>query len=83
MNTNQDTRGFVIHLVTRDGAHWGWWRREFPHVVELARADRFVTAHEASGSTIALVARANGYRGEVWSLALAREQGVSGPAFVP
>jgi hypothetical protein len=21
MNANQDTRGFVIHLVTRDGAH--------------------------------------------------------------
>jgi hypothetical protein len=83
MNANQDTRCFVIHLVTRDGAHRGWWCGESPHFVELDRAQRFATAHEASGSTTALVARAYGCRGEVWSLALALEQGVPEPAFVP
>jgi hypothetical protein len=83
MNANQDTRGFVIHLVTRDGAHRGWWRRESPHVVELARADRFVTAHEATGCGAALLALAYGYRTEVWSPGLALEQGVPEPAFMP
>jgi hypothetical protein len=75
--------GFVIHLVTRDGAHRGWWRREFPRVVELERADRFVTAHEASGDIASLVALAYGYRAEVWSPGLALEQGVPEPAFTP
>jgi hypothetical protein len=83
MNANQDTRGFVLHLVARDGAHWGWWRRELPHVVKLARADRFATAYEATGCAAALLALAYGYRAEVWSPGLALEQGVSEPAFVP
>jgi hypothetical protein len=83
MNANQDTRGFVIHLVTRCGAHLGWWRHESPHVVKLECADRFVTAHEASGCAAALLALAYGYRTEVWSPGLALEQGVREPAFVP
>jgi hypothetical protein len=83
MNANQDTRGFVIHLVTRDGAHRGWWGSELPHVVELDRADRFVTAHEATRCAAALFALAHGYRTEVWSPGLALEQGVPEPAFVP
>jgi hypothetical protein len=83
MNANQDPCGFVIHLVTRDGAHRGWWRGESPHVVELARADRFVTAHKAIRSAASVVALAYGYHTEVWSPGLAREQGVSEPAFVP
>jgi hypothetical protein len=82
-NGEPDARGFVIHLVTRDGAHRGWWRREFPHVVELARADRFATAYEASGCSAALLALACGYRTEVWSPGLAQEQGVPEPAFAP
>jgi hypothetical protein len=76
MNTNQDTRGFVIHLAARDGAHRGWWCRESPHVVALARADRFATAHEATVCGGALLALAYGYRTEVWSPGLALEQGV-------
>jgi hypothetical protein len=83
MNGEPDTRGFVIHLVTRDGAHRGWWRREFPHVVELERADRFATAYEATVDTASLLALAYGYRAEVWSPGLALEQGVREPAFVP
>jgi hypothetical protein len=83
MNANRDTRGFVVHLVTRDGAHLGWWRREFPHVVALERADRFATAYEATGCAAALIALAYGYRTEVWSPGLALEQGVPEPAFVP
>jgi hypothetical protein len=83
MNANQDTRGFVIHLVTRDGAHQGWWRCESPHVVELERADRFFTAYEATGCAAALVALAYGYHAEVWSPGLALEQRISEPAFVP
>jgi hypothetical protein len=83
MNANQDTRGFVVHLVTRDGAHRGWWCGESPHVVELARADRFATAYEATGCAAALLALAYGYRTEVWSRGLAQEQGVPAPAFVP
>jgi hypothetical protein len=81
MNANEAARGFVIHLVTRNGAHRGWWRREFPHVVAVCEADVFATAHEGltmiptPTSTHALV-------GEVWSLALALEQGVPEPAFV-
>jgi hypothetical protein len=87
MNANQETRGFVIHLVTRDGAHQGWWRRESPHVVELARADRFATAHEATGCAAALLALAYGYCAEVWSPGLALEQGcrdvVTAPGSMP
>jgi hypothetical protein len=83
MNANQDTRGFVIHLVARDGAHRGWWRRESPHVVELERAQRFATAYEALGITPNPPGVEIGCRGEVWSLALALEQGVREPAFVP
>jgi hypothetical protein len=75
--------GFVIHLVTRDGAHRGWWRSESPHVVELEHADRFATAHEANGSTASVVALAYGYRMEVWSLALARQQGCCGVVTTP
>lgn len=83
MNANQDTRGFVIHLVTRDGAHRGWWRHESPHVVELERADRFATAYEATGCAAALLALAYGYRTEVWSPGLAQEQGCRGVVTAP
>jgi hypothetical protein len=82
MNANQDTRGFVIHLVTPAGAHRGWWRREFPHVVAVCEADVFATAHEA-GTMIPTPTSTHAVVGEVWSLALAREQGVPEPAFMP
>jgi hypothetical protein len=77
MNANPDTRGFVIHLVTRDGAHRGWWRRESPHVVAVCKADVFATAHETL-TMIPTPTPTHALVGEVWSLALAREQGCRG-----
>jgi hypothetical protein len=82
MNANQNTRGFVIHLVTRDGAHRGWWRHEFPHIVELDRAKCFATAYEAL-TMIPTPALAHTLVGEVWSLALALAQERPAPAFAP
>lgn len=78
MTDRNAERGYVVHLVTRDAAHVGWWRCESPHVVDLERADHFATAFEASGCVAALVALAYGYRAEVWSLGLAQEQGERG-----
>jgi hypothetical protein len=50
-------------------------------------ADRFATAHEATGCAAALLALAYGYCAEVWSPGLALEQGcrdvVTAPGSMP